>query len=155
MSPTHHGEVVRHVYHKDTFRIMVVRLTEGGREASVLGHFSEFCKGAKVQIVGSESSHPTRGPQIKAELITEIIYKDTTSVEITTPPISNDNKLSTYLREEILPEIEIMFDDAKQIDMNFHYLNSTDGELRVDINILRQDGTTWTGHLNIKASDIK
>ena len=73
MSPTHHGEVVRHVYHKDTFRIMVVRLTEGGREASVLGHFSEFCKGAKVQIVGSESSHPTRGPQIKAELITEIM----------------------------------------------------------------------------------
>ena len=64
------GEVLRHVYQKDTFRIMVCKTTKG--QVSVLGHFGEFVLGSRVEIEGEHASHPTRGPQIKAKRVTEI-----------------------------------------------------------------------------------
>lgn len=64
------GEVLRHVYAKETFRIMVCKTARG--QVSVLGHFGEFVLGSRVEIQGEPLTHPQRGPQIKASCVTEI-----------------------------------------------------------------------------------
>lgn len=71
MTTTLQGKVLRHVYCKETWRIMVCQTPQGGN-VSVLGHFGEFVLGAQVEIHGEPFDHPVRGPQIKATRVVEI-----------------------------------------------------------------------------------